>query len=110
MAQTTAPPAQPSSMPMRLFNYTAVSVDGEVMKGVMEATRPDAVWNALTARGFRPTEVKAQRKSPLGDFFNSLTKVKAQEVIIFCEQLATFVRVGIPITSALETIGEGTGN
>ena len=29
--------------------------------------------------------------------------VKPQEVILFCRQLASFVRVGVPVTSAIQT-------
>jgi type IV pilus assembly protein PilC len=32
--------------------------------------------------------------------------VKPQEVILFCRQLASFVRVGVPVTSAMETFAE----
>lgn len=95
---------------MKLFGYTALAVDGDVVTGVMEASRPDAVRQALMARGLRATEVTAKRRPVFANFFGSLTKVKAQEVIMFCRQLSTFMRVGIPITVALDTIGEGTGN
>src|SRR5437764_801067 len=32
--------------------------------------------------------------------------VKVQDVILFCRQLASFVRVGIPVTTAIRTFGE----
>jgi type IV pilus assembly protein PilC len=95
---------------MRLFAFQAVNVDGDTIKGVMEAARPDEVREALAARGMRVTEIKFHRRVISGEFLSSLVKVKAQEVIMFCRQLATFVRVGIPITTALETIAEGTAN
>jgi type IV pilus assembly protein PilC len=37
-------------------------------------------------------------------------KVKPQEIILFCRQLASFVRVGIPVTTALQTFAEQTNN
>jgi len=94
----------------RLFTFVAVNADGDVVKGVMEAIRADEVRSALTARGLRATDIKLHRRLLPSEFLSSLVKVKAQEVIMFCRQLATFVRVGIPITTALETIGEGTAN
>lgn len=109
--QTVAPAlAEPTPQPLRLFTYAATNVDGDVVKGVMEATQEDAVWQALASRGLRPMVVKQRHRPIVGQFLRGLTKVKSQEIIMFCRQLATFVRVGIPITAALETIGEGTGN
>lgn len=33
-------------------------------------------------------------------------KVKPQEIVLFCRQLASFVRVGVPVTAAIETFAE----
>jgi type IV pilus assembly protein PilC len=109
MAQATEMRPQPPTK-TRLFAFQAVNGEGEIVKAVMEATGPDEVREALLARGMRVTEVKPHRRLVLGEFLSSLFKVKPQEVIMFCRQLATFVRVGIPITTALETIAEGTAN
>jgi type IV pilus assembly protein PilC len=37
-------------------------------------------------------------------------KVKPQVTILFCRQLASFVRVGVPVTTAIETFAEQTPN
>jgi type IV pilus assembly protein PilC len=100
-------PAQPRRT--QIFDYTAVHPDGSVVKGMMEAADPDAVWHAISVRGLRPTGVKVRSRPFLSDFLDQLTKVPLQEVVVFCRQLATFIRVGIPLTTALETIAEGTG-
>jgi type IV pilus assembly protein PilC len=110
MAETKEAPAGGRPASARLFSYSALNTDGDAVTGVMEAREPEAVREALWIRGLRPTEVKPKRRPLLAGFMTQLTTVKAQEVIVFCRQLATFVRVGIPITTALETIGEGTGN
>src|SRR5579864_1525403 len=36
--------------------------------------------------------------------------VKPQEVILFCRQLSSFVRVGVPVTSAIQTFAEQASN
>lgn len=36
--------------------------------------------------------------------------VKPQEVVLFCRQLASFVRVGVPVTSAIQTFAEQASN
>ncbi len=105
---TDAASAQPRRM--QLFDYTAVNPDGTEVKGMMEAADSEAVWHAIAVRGLRPTAVKARARAPLRDFIDGLTKVKLQEIVVFCRQLSTFVRVGVPLTSALETIADGTGS
>jgi len=37
-------------------------------------------------------------------------KVKPQEVVLFCRQLSSFVRVGVPVTSAIQTFAEQTSS
>src|ERR1019366_5208586 len=100
-----AAPAQPRRM--QLFDYTAINPDGSEIKGMMEAADSEAVWHAIAVRGLRPTAVKVRSRAPLRGFLDGLTKVKLQEIVVFCRQLSTFVRVGVPLTSALETIAEG---
>jgi type IV pilus assembly protein PilC len=42
--------------------------------------------------------------------FTPSGKVKPQVTILFCRQLASFVRVGVPVTSAIETFAEQATN
>jgi type IV pilus assembly protein PilC len=102
--------APPQPRRSQMFDYTAVGPEGEVVKGMMEASDPEAVWHAISVRGLRPTWVRARGRRPLSIFQEQLTKVRLQEVVVFCRQLSTFVRVGVPLTTALETIAEGAGN
>ena len=37
-------------------------------------------------------------------------RVKPQVVVLFCKQLASFVRVGVPVTTAIETFGQQAPN
>ena len=102
--------AQPTPARTQLFDYTAVDTDGSEIKGIMEAADWEAVWHAISVRGLRPTGVKPRQRAPLHGFLEQLTKVKLPEVVVFCRQLSTFVRVGVPLTTALETIAEGASN
>jgi type IV pilus assembly protein PilC len=51
---------------------------------------------------------KRTAKQALRDFltYSPSQKIKAQEIILFCRQLASFVRVGIPVTTAIKTFAE----
>ena len=57
----------------------------------------------------------AQRRNPKSGGFGEAVrsfltyspgKVKAQIVVLFCRQLSSFVRVGVPVTTAIETFAE----
>jgi len=101
-------PSQPRRM--QLFEYTAIDPNGGDVKGMMEASDSEAVWHAIAVRGLRPTAVKARSRAPIRSFLDGLTKVKLPEVVVFCRQLSTFVRVGVPLTAALETIADGASS
>ncbi|TMB90964.1 MAG: hypothetical protein E6J45_07710, partial [Chloroflexi bacterium] len=51
---------------------------------------------------------KRTAKDSLREFltFKPSQKVKVQEIILFCRQLGSFVRVGIPVTTAIRTFAE----
>ena len=42
--------------------------------------------------------------------FTPSGKVKPQVTVLFCRQLASFVRVGVPVTAAIETFAEQATN
>jgi len=94
---------------MQRYAYRALTPDGDIVRGLMEALRPADVHDALTARSLRVVEVKSKRAGRgLSDLFPEAFRVKPQQIVIFCRQLATFVRVGVPVTRAIQTIGEQT--
>lgn len=89
-----------------VFDYEALTADGKKFHGTMKAYRPEDVEEALLGRGMRALKVRSPRPAWLRAITPQPRKVKAQEVILFCRQLAMFVHVGIPVTTALQTIGE----
>jgi type IV pilus assembly protein PilC len=103
-----ASPAAPR--PLQTFDYAAVNPNGDTVRGMMEAADREAVWHALSVRGLQPTSVRPRQRTRVNAFIAQLTRVKLTEVVVFCRQLATFVRVGVPLTTGLETIAEGSGN
>lgn len=93
---------------MPRFAYTAIDTTGTTVDGVSKAdTIGDArAW--LLAQDLHPTKL-AEKRGVL-QFEITKEKVKKKELMHFTRQLAVFVRAGIPITSALETIGDETSD
>jgi type IV pilus assembly protein PilC len=58
---------------------------------------------------------RAGRKGGFGEALGAFLtyspgRVKPQVIVLFCRQLASFVRVGVPVITAIETFAEQAGN
>ncbi|MCU1368272.1 MAG: gspF [Ilumatobacteraceae bacterium] len=91
---------------MPKFAYAAIDSSGGAVEGITKAeTIGDARQN-LMAQNLFPTKL-TEHKGAL-QFELTKEKVKKKELMHFTRQLAVFVKAGIPITEALETIGDET--
>ena len=91
---------------MPKFAYSAINNEGVTVEG---DTKADSIGDArahLLSQDLYPT--KLAEKRGLLQFEITKEKVKKKELMHFTRQLAVFVRAGIPITTALETIGDET--
>jgi type IV pilus assembly protein PilC len=93
---------------MAEFKYLAVAPDGTKLKATTEAISAEALRNELLARELdvqRITEKKSFNKIEI-----TKKKVKRQEIMHFSRQISAFVRAGIPIVDAINTVREGSDN
>jgi type IV pilus assembly protein PilC len=91
---------------MPRFAYSAIDNTGAVVEGISKADTIAEARASLVAQELFPTKL-AEKRGML-QFEITKEKVKKKELMHFTRQLAVFVRAGIPITSALETIGDET--
>ncbi|MEY3618131.1 MAG: type secretion system protein [Actinomycetota bacterium] len=91
---------------MPRFAYTAIDNSGSMVEGISKAETIASARASLLAQNLYPT--KLAEKRGLLQFEITKEKVRKKELMHFTRQLAVFVRAGIPITSALETIGDET--
>jgi type IV pilus assembly protein PilC len=91
---------------MPRFAYTAIDTSGSLVEGISKAETIASARASLLAQDLYPT--KLAEKRGLLQFEITKEKVRKKELMHFTRQLAVFVRAGIPITSALETIGDET--
>lgn len=91
---------------MPRFAYSAVNGAGDTVDGITKAGTIADARAALIGQDLYPVKL-AESRSWL-QFEITKEKVKKKELMHFTRQLAVFVRAGIPITSALETIGDET--
>ena len=92
---------------MSKFRYTAETLDGQEVKGEIEATSANVARNELAVQGMRVTHI-AKRKG----FNTELTekKIPLVEIMHFSRQMASFMRAGVPVLEALGNLRQDTKN
>ena len=97
---------------MGAFEYTALDSRGKQQKGVLEGDAPRQVRQQLRERGLTPLDVQevSDRKKAGGKAGFSFTrnKISVTELALFTRQLATLVKAGLPLESALQAVSQQT--
>lgn len=91
---------------MPKFAYAAIDATGTSVEGVTKADTIGEARTVLMEKNLYPVKIEERR----GALQIELTKekVKKKELMHFTRQLAVFVKAGIPITDALQIIGDET--
>ena len=93
---------------MAEFKYLAVTTDGKKLHATAEAMSAEALRNELTMRDLEVKKIT--EKKTFSKIEITKKRVKRQEIMHFSRQIGAFVRAGIPIVDAIETVSEGTKN
>jgi type IV pilus assembly protein PilC len=93
---------------MPRFAYAAIDATGTSVEGVTKADTVGEARTRLLDQNLYP--VKIEEKKGALQFELTKEKVKKKELMHFTRQLAVFVKAGIPITEALEIIGDETAD
>lgn len=93
--------------PLEEFVWQGRDKRGKVMKGEQLARNANLLRADLRKQGINPTMVKPKPK-PL--FGGAAKKISARDIAVFSRQIATMMKSGVPIVTALEIIGGGNKN
>lgn len=93
------------------FHYKARSAGGESLEGDLEALSAEAVASQLLERGITPVQITAVRVRAdlLGALREKLAggpRVRLDDLILFCRQMYTLTKAGVPIIRALKGLTE----
>ena len=91
---------------MPRFAYAAIDATGTSIEGVTKAGTVGEARAHLLDNNLYP--VKIEEKKGMLQFELTKEKVKKKELMQFTRQCAVFVKAGIPLTEALEIIGDET--
>ena len=93
---------------MPRFAYAAIDATGSSVEGFTKADTVGEARAHLIDQNLYP--VKIEEKRGALQFELTQAKVKKKELMHFTRQLAVFVKAGIPITEALDIIGDETSD
>ncbi|MEO5722815.1 MAG: type II secretion system F family protein [Ilumatobacteraceae bacterium] len=93
---------------MPRFAYAAIDTAGASVEGVTKAATLGDARELILGLNLFP--VKIEEKRGALSFELTQEKVKKKELMHFTRQLAVFVKAGIPITEALQIIGDETAD
>ncbi len=100
---------------MPYFDYRARSAAGELMEGRLEAASADAVASQLLAGGATPIRIvegrdQANWLQTLRQWGGLGTGIKLDDLLLFCRQMFTLIKAGVPIIQALEGLIQNSRN
>lgn len=100
---------------MGAYRYRALDEAGQIRTGVVEADSLEAANRSVFAMNLSTLELRAEAKwnraiQPVDWWRKRRQRASTEEILLFTKQLATTLRVGIPITQALETLESQTSN
>lgn len=94
---------------MPVYTWEGKSVQGKKLKGELEATNVQAVFNALKAQRIVTSPKKIKEKGKGLDKEITIPgfgpKVKTKDVVVFTRQFATMIDAGLPIVQGLDVLG-----
>mgnify|MGYP000550658127 CR=1 FL=1 len=97
------------------FSYKALTESGSTITGNIEAESRDDASEKLLSRGYIPQKIARGGSTSTGSEFwenlqMSLTRVTAQELLLFTKQFRTMFRSGISILEIFDTLENQTEN
>ena len=100
---------------MPLFRYKAITADGRTLHGEMEAPNRTVVISRLQGSGHLPISAEAQdtkrhRFQQILGRFTRANGISPQDVIVLTRELATLLQAGLPLDTALQTLGNISGS
>ena len=97
---------------MPSFRYKGRNGRGEAVAGLMEGASPDAVAAHLFNLGITPIDIHGTRPKSQPVWLRELgrSRVDLTDLVLFCRQMYTLLKAGVPIMQALQGLRDSTHN
>ncbi len=97
---------------MQSFAYRGKSAKGSIITGTLDAVDAGSVARTLNERSITPIEINQTEQAVVKSSKNSVAinvftpKVKIEDLIIFCRQMYSLTKAGVPIIRAISGLSE----
>ncbi|MEN0035819.1 MAG: type II secretion system F family protein [Cellvibrio sp.] len=99
---------------MAIYEFKGRNSEGRLITGQLDASSQDAAVNQLLGRGLTPVDVKEFiEKLSLSERLKRSTdrgRIESTELIMFCRQMHTISRAGIPLVKGLRGLSASLRN
>jgi MSHA biogenesis protein MshG len=99
---------------MAIFEFKGRNNEGQLITGQVDAANQEGAVNQLLGRGITPVNIiETIEQLSVSEWFSQLTqrlRVEPTELIMFCRQMHTIARAGIPLVKGLRGIASGLRN
>lgn len=97
---------------MATYSYRAKKGPQDIIEDIVEAQSEKEAIEKISQLGYLPIRIKEIKNAAQGQAasFGYPQKIKSKEITIFSRQLASLLRSGVPILTALSIIREQTDN
>ncbi len=92
------------------YIYTALNTTGKRVSATIEAASPELARHSLREEGYTVFEVRAPALMEKSFDIPFLGKPKAKDMAIFCRQMSSILRAGVPVATALEMMEQQVDN
>lgn len=100
---------------MATFRYSGRNAEGAKVAGIVDGNSAEAVASELLGQSITPLTIEAQNAvdadvfASIGEFLRR-KHVDLDELIIFCRQMYSLAKAGVPIIRAIAGLGESNRN
>ena len=100
---------------MATFRYSGRNAEGVKVAGIVDGNSAEAVASELLGQSITPLTIEAQNAvdadvfASIGEFLRR-KHVDLDELIIFCRQMYSLAKAGVPIIRAIAGLGESNRN
>ncbi len=96
---------------MSLFEYQAKTIEGQTIKGMVQAVSRELAVEILTDRSLTPIYVKEKRENKFSWLAaTQIARVKTKDLVIFSRQLSVMASATLPLVQALRILEKQTAN
>ncbi|HXK59098.1 MAG TPA: type II secretion system F family protein [Acidobacteriota bacterium] len=95
---------------MGFFEYKAVTPEGKVVEGTLEAADEQTVMTRLREQGQLPIRVVSSEAGGTWSIFSRRKRVPRADLLVFTQELSTLLKAGLPLDRSLSILSELTEN